>query len=552
MATQSKAVKNRKKLKETDLGRNQTWEDFSDPVYQWILLSVVVLLPLLIRIHIGLFAAPLFTFPAHATGPQGDAFAYFKFCLLMILAGTSLTLLVVRILFFSFTIGKNYLNIPVLLFSLLLLLSLLAADYKGISLFGLYDRREGILTYLGYMALLFCFGHLSFSHILFDRIVKGLSLLVVLNALVSFSYYVLHFDLGSVGWIQWLIKPEGMPGTARISLPTLLENVNYSSGFNAAACVFFLAVGLLTPDRRRKIFPMVISAVAFFSIVASVSMSGIITILTAIPVVACLALFRYPKWQIIRGILASGAIFLCVFIATTIINETTWDEIVSFSNALRISPPSATPESKPATKPIEKAKTPPAEKRTEPTGQPPLPPELKNFSLKPLPEFEMPARPSGIDPVRTYIWRSLIPLIKQRPFLGYGLDTVPFYLNHYTKERYAILTLEEYITKPHNFFLTMAFGVGIPALLAILYLFGAHFLITCRKILLAIPTELTLYQLSLLGFFLSYLVQWLVNDSTLVCSSMFWALLGVAASLNQKVQLPPVAISSPDGKGGSL
>lgn len=561
------------------------WSDDWDRFLFFLLGISLAMVPFLIRIKTGLFLAPRYTIGPLSSGPQGDAFSYYKFVFVGVLGVAAIGALVCKIVFSGYRLEKHGLHLPLLLLTALFLLSTLWADYKSISLYGLYNRREGTLTYIGFLLLMYALSHLPYREKIFGMVKACLSLMVIMNSLVCFSFYILHYDLGKVGWIQSLILPGHLPGRADISLPSLLENVNYSSGFNAAACAFFLTVSLLTVDTRRKIFPTVMASFSFFGILAAVSMSGILTISAMFFFLTLWAFFKLPKPQVWKGLCWNLSLFLLIFFASITWNANVYQEIDGFFKKFTAgmgSSATQSPSSLPATDPAygperfmprkpSKAQSSSvlfAAGRDWPTGgdhgslpaRPPqpepsvtvarqqAPPVLTPVTKLPagnsaanghagkeaMDELYLPPKAEGLDPVRIYIWKHTLSLIAQKPVLGHGMDTLPYYIPQYTKERYAAFPHLQYPSKPHNFYLGIAFGAGIPALLCMLFLFGSHLWAVGKVLLHSAVLTPSIFQTALVSFFLSYMVQWLVNDSTVATSIYFWALLGVSISLHRE------------------
>ncbi len=528
-----------------------------DPRDRWVyllLFSGIAFVPLLIRIHVSLFIAPKFTFDVFATGMQGEAFAYYKFLALCFMSLSAVGLLLAKMFFRGFRLDPCYTHIPMLVLAFWLLLSLAFADFRSIGLYGFFDRKEGVLTYLGFLTLALVFAQFHFPKKSLVFISVGLAIPMVANFVLAFSAYLLQFDLGKTTGLQGWIKPGDFQGTAEFSLTSLFENVNYSSGVSAAACVFFLTVGLLTPERKRKIFPALMASVSFFNIVAASSMSGFVTLAGVLPIVGIVAFLKFPQRSVAAGLLLHLVCFATIFAGSVVVNPEGYDEIAGFFRKFQ-SPqepeksPSITAMPLPTDRQVPSSAvstTTPAVPSTMPVVSPTttsLPPigedRLRRIKDAQREKEELAVamtRPDavGIDPVRAYIWSHSLALIRQRPLFGYGLDSLTFYIPQNNQARVAAFETTFAATKNHNFYLSMAFGAGIPALLALLVLFALHIFQTVRSILRSVPSESAILRLALFGYFLAYLVQWLVNDSTIGSSIGFWILLGPAVALNRK------------------
>lgn len=84
-----------------------------------------------------------------------DFFSYFKMNAILACGILALVLLLYRIFTQSFFIKRSYAYIPMLIYSVFVLLSYVFSDYQEFALWGWNDRFEGTLTLLAYMVMLF-------------------------------------------------------------------------------------------------------------------------------------------------------------------------------------------------------------------------------------------------------------------------------------------------------------------------------------------------------------------------------------------------------------
>lgn len=86
-------------------------------------------------------------------------------------------------------------------------------------------------------------------------------------------------------------------------------------------------------------------------------------------------------------------------------------------------------------------------------------------------ELPAPAESGGAGSGRVYIWSYIMDLVKDRPMLGYGLDTLIYNFPHNNKDARANLETQEVIVdKPHNMYLGILYGTGIIGFVAFLAL----------------------------------------------------------------------------------
>lgn len=143
---------------------------------------------------------------------------------------------------------------------------------------------------------------------------------------------------------------------------------------------------------------------------------------------------------------------------------------------------------------------------------------------------------------RGYIFSRTIPLLKETWLLGYGPDTFTFHFPQndllgkaaYLNNRYAI------VDKPHNLYLQVGTGGGVPALIALVTLLMAFFLTGLKRFVFpgASPSlsSSVWFHTGAIGFLsmIGYGVAGFFNDSLVSVSPVFFLLLGVGiGSLGQ-------------------
>lgn len=154
---------------------------------------------------------------------------------------------------------------------------------------------------------------------------------------------------------------------------------------------------------------------------------------------------------------------------------------------------------------------------------------------------------------RGYIWSRTIPLIKKAVFLGFGPDTFIYeFPQNDIAGKLNYGAIQTIISKPHSWYLQIAFGSGVISLISLMIFFTRYFYITFRNALIQYfpgrliteerHTALTgsnQYQdrtrvisacvlLSVTG----YLVAGIFNDSSVAVSPIFWMLLGFGIRFN--------------------
>lgn len=128
---------------------------------------------------------------------------------------------------------------------------------------------------------------------------------------------------------------------------------------------------------------------------------------------------------------------------------------------------------------------------------------------------------------RIYIWLRTIDLIKESPWVGYGLENLePVFVEKYSDEMMEIYGKVYLVDRAHNEYLHIAVSSGIPALIAYLI-----FIFLCLKK----GYELTKKDIRYLPYLTAvsaYLVQAFFNISVVSVAYIFWIFLGIITNEN--------------------
>lgn len=141
---------------------------------------------------------------------------------------------------------------------------------------------------------------------------------------------------------------------------------------------------------------------------------------------------------------------------------------------------------------------------------------------------------------RGYIWSRSIPLVLNKPFLGYGPDNFVFAFpqNDYVGKYRAYGTTNMVVDKPHNLFLQIAISTGILSLLLFLWVvllaLKRNFTIFIRQIKSHASEHSYSYILNnaFTISIISFLGASFFNDSNVNVSIVFWIILGLTISIS--------------------
>lgn len=132
---------------------------------------------------------------------------------------------------------------------------------------------------------------------------------------------------------------------------------------------------------------------------------------------------------------------------------------------------------------------------------------------------------------RGYIWSRSIPLILNKPLIGYGPDTfaVAFPQNDYVGKYKAYNTNNMIVDKAHNMLINISINSGLITLTAYLSIFLVFVIRYIRNIELVNKIGHT--TTAILICLISYHTASMFNDSTVMISPLYWSLLGIGHSM---------------------
>ncbi|NLN88206.1 MAG: O-antigen ligase family protein, partial [Syntrophomonadaceae bacterium] len=438
---------------------------------------------------------------------QVGLFAYYKWILVIAGALILLAILLYKIGVEKYPISPSYLNAPLLVLVLLILGSVMAAEYKNVTLFGIYNQRDGALLLLAYLGLCLAAANTIYKPWFQSGVDMALMVFVTINTVVMLldfnGYKLMQADI-----IRAILAPAELRSNLTGSIGNTMGNVNYISGMGAALFAYFTAGTLLYKNIKKQLISAVAALAAFVMVLLSFSSSGFVTLVLLAPLFL-LVLWRSKDRR--RSLIAGGSLLtacLIAFLLLNSINPYIYQETVGFFL------PKATN--------VQEMQAPPT---------PALSP--------PAPKFQLPQPGWSPGTGRTYNWSETLALTAERPWLGYGYGTLTYYFPQDDINKVANLySYNTLITKPHSLYMGVAFGLGIPALLILLFLFGLHFYSTGRNLWSWRLGPNHTFAVSLFLFFCAFMIQALFNDPVVDAGAIFWILLGVSVSLNKEVDQP--------------
>lgn len=139
---------------------------------------------------------------------------------------------------------------------------------------------------------------------------------------------------------------------------------------------------------------------------------------------------------------------------------------------------------------------------------------------------------------RGYIWSRSIMMLSDAIFKGYGPDSycIAFPQDDFLAKLNTGWSANTIVDKPHNMYLQIALNTGIPSLLALLVLWGIY-IIRGFKLYFNMEYDTTEKKVGFacLAAVIGYLVAGIFNDQIVSVAPLFWIVLGMGISINEKL-----------------
>ena len=493
-------------------------------VDKWIfnlLLIVIGFVPLIVMASVEQVQTPLITNVSALTGgTKADLFTHYKALVVLIVTVIAGLLFLSKVLFMNGEIRKTKMNYAIGAFAIAIVLSTIFSSTISIAMSGMYNFSEGAISWLCYLALFFIAMNIDYPKKALNYILYALYPFVVINLfIVTMNFY--GDDLlqkSAVKKLVTLFLPEGAKLSEGSILVGTLNQWNYMSGMFAIMAVMFLAAAVLERNTSRAIGHLVISIISVAIMLMSISTSGFLTLCVMMLVILFIA-FRSEKkiqsFAMIAVFIVASAPVLHVLSSK---NASVWNESIGFfvkANPYLVEEPAPATSMKTNVEFDWMAKAYAAEK----------------FELPVLPE-----RAHGSGSGRSYIWGKTLDLLKERPLLGYGVNTLLYNFPHYSIDARSALWDENTITdKPHSMYMGWLYGTGIIGFISGLALMALSVFKPLKEAIKS--NSMTIWVLGIAWG--AYLIQALFNDSLPGISAPMWIIAGIllAMTLKNKEQI---------------
>lgn len=513
-----------------------------DKYIMYIALAILLLVPLITFKYESLSISPIVMNNFYSTGVKINIFSFYKVIFLYLGGGAILSLLMYKILYLEYKLKNTKLNILVGILLVFIVLSSVFSEYKGIALFGNFDRTEGSLAWFFYLVIFFAIYNINidkkYLKYFYYLLIPFLIINVVLGLLILFGLDILKID-----FIQTILGGNGEIGG---KLWTTLYHYNFMSGIASVMFSLTFTYTILEKDKKRKILALVGNIISFILVLTSNSIGGFITIILIIPIIIPLIYKFVDKKDlfIISSLLLAiyAVIYFVLNSKNSIVYNETFSIFAKISNISNFIIPSVVFIYILLLFIIKKLNKKKFFKyttilvlicvcigstiysmRIEKENR-----MLKenNTSVISMTETPIFVKLNEISTDRLNIWTKTIDLINDKPIFGNGFDTLP-YVFIPNDENLGLSTYGELIDKPHNWYLTIAYGGGI---LSLVCLVGILLYIFKGTVYSSIDKLNDKYLYIFFTGVLAYSIQGMFNDSLVGTSVFFWIFAGLCVN----------------------
>jgi len=450
---------------------------------------------------------------------QVDAFSLIKVYMLYIFAIVLALLFSIAVRRQSIVIDTDYVVLICFAFGIWILVTAYLSMNPAVAFFGVRDRFEGAFAFCAYIIIMtvarYTINANWHIHMLMIAILTGGTIIAIIAIMQFFGInilavpYISEFISGSV------FKDVAIIQATKGSAYGTLYNPNYLSGYMAMILFVPITYYLFTNRSWIRYVMLILSVLCWMGLLSSKSSSGFVAAGIGMLIVILIKLFinRFNRqsWKQISILILC---FIIAFIGMNVASDgVMWGEYTSIFGYLyqlaSIDVSDITGQERLID--FEQLDKVQADKWRQLLSYYPYESTIDRLG-------------SG----RGFIWRNTVMLIKERPIIGYGLDTIMYNLPQGDlRKLYAFGHMNIIVDKPHSLYLQLAHGAGIPAL--ILFIIMNTIVLWKTAVVLYRRLDIKLLAIGMLVF--AYLVQGVFNDSTVGVSVIYWVMLGVLMKL---------------------
>jgi hypothetical protein len=507
-----------------------------------VIMSTVMLfiIPLLVYRHDSISFSPLLE-STYGTGQKVDVFNYFKSITIILGMCSLLWALLYKMIKHEYKLKNSILNYFLIIFATFIVISPLFSKYKDIALLGNFDRYEGAVAWFSYISIFFVLFNTKIEQKYFKFIYLALVPFIIINLFISITNLI-GFNLIEVDFINNMLG-GGLSGY----FVTTLYHPNFGSAISSVIFSISFMYLLLEENIKVKIFLMITTVMSFAMLLGMISSGGFMTILVVVPILLVIAIrltniknvltwggltiilntvvyfimnnlnekvyaesfSLIAKINSVSKILIPLAIilFLGIVFSFKFINRKKEFDIITILAVVVVSGGLLFISSK-----IEKEKT--------------ILEENPNAEIVRIKDSSLYQKINEMSTDRINIWMKTIDLINDKPLVGHGFDTLPYIISQVDEDK-GISTYGEFIDKPHNWYLTVAYGCGVIGLAGLV----AILIYITRALFNSVSEKINNKYLYIFGIgVIAYAISGFTNDSLGGTSVIFWIIAGVCAS----------------------
>ncbi len=498
-----------------------------DKIKLYILAVMAAVVPLVVRVKVVPFvglAKDQTNIAQLISGQKLNYFHYYKAVYLWVIAGALLFIMLGQLIDHKNRIKKdNKIFVAIGIIALFTIASTFLSDFRYISIWGFYDRTEGLITYMAYMAVFLAAYSIDFSRIDLRPFKWGLVVSTVMLSFIGIGQFYGHNFLETA-----FAYKLSIPGEMQANMPTLtfrfkdiayatLFNPNYVGSFTAITVPLFLGLFLFETEKRKKIIYFALSVLAFAFMVASGSRAGLIGVFSA---AALLVGMNYKNFK--RDWKRYASIIAIFFVIAFVFNFQNPNRVFGKVNSLFSDVGKVVEQEKEA---ITGSASEPTETESS-EGE-----EAKPSGEETVKEEKGIVYGEGFTTLgsgRGYIWYKTVGMMKETIVIGNGPDTYVMKFPHADAFREGFNKVTD---KPHNMYLQIGVNQGLIALLAFIFLNKYAFWKFWRQIDFKFSRRLDQILLMLNASLFGYLMTSLFNDSVVSVAPIYWAMLGMFFSI---------------------
>jgi len=373
-------------------------------------------------------------------------------------------------------VRNNPLLIPLAGYAISGILSTIFTISPQFSIHGDVFREEGIYTIIAYITLPVVFASLVESEKQLFALLRGL---LISTALISLYAVIQYLGYNPTEhFIPALRGYENRPGST-------IGNPNFLGKFLVLVMPLYVSWYCVSKNRREKILMLGGLLVSFSALIINFTRASWFAFAFSILVLAFL-LQKKIVWSRQKELLAIGVALVCMLAL--------WQIQSSIKKQSVSGKPTPTVTSRIA----------------------------KTFDLQ----------KGGING-RMYLWGKALELIKERPLLGYGLDTHELAFRKFNLDYSRRFNVFGVIDRSHNNYLDMAIAQGLLGLSAYLWIMITFLIWLIKTLSAEQDITRTIWYCGVIASVAGYLLNDMFIFSVVSVSPTFWSLLGLTIAMKR-------------------